>query len=498
MKSRLPFLVLIVSGLLSGALIAQAPPSAPLISGIVLDTSGAVISGAKVALDKPDGSELKQAVTDGAGRFQFRNLPTGSYLIDITQQGFKETRMSARVGSSAHAPLTIVLPLAQVLDQVNVAASESSAQLSIDIGQNQNGAALDQNAIDHLPVLDQDYIATLSRFLDPDSTGSNGVSLVVNGVEANGPGVTASAVQNVKINQNPYSALFARPGRARIEITTEGGTPKIHGSANFLYRDSLFDARNPFAIVKAGEQRTYYEGSLTGPLSRNKKTTYLVGLDRDSDNQQAIVVAQGSGGLIRANVPNPTRHYFLSGRVFHDYGQANQFWIGYSYEHRTVSNQGVGGTVLPESGFNTLFFEHEINVGHVYIYSPRLINQLHFLVGHMDNQTHSLNESAHIVVSGSFTGGGAQADARRTEYHMDATDIATYTGGKQEIKFGVDIPDISRRGFDDWTNQSGTYSFASLVIMRRRALSVIWCRMVRAISRFSRRPSPVYLKIMCV
>lgn len=84
----------------------------------------------------------------------------------------------------------------------------------------------------------------------------NGVTLVVNGVEANGPGVTASAVQNVKVDQNPYSALFSRPGRARIEITTAGGTAQIHGSANFLYRDSVFDAMNPFAVVKPGEQRT--------------------------------------------------------------------------------------------------------------------------------------------------------------------------------------------------------------------------------------------------
>jgi hypothetical protein len=33
---------------------------------------------------------------------------------------------------------------------------------------------------------------------------------------------------------------------------------------------------------------------------------------------------------------------------------------------------------------------------------------------------------------------------------------------KQGIKFGIDIPDISRRGFDDFTNQAGTYSFGSI------------------------------------
>jgi len=440
---------------------AQQPSRARSISGSVQDSSGAIIVGAQVTVARGDGTVVAHTQVNAAGSFHFDNIPAGVYIVDVVQPGFREVKQKVTLGLPLQ-PIHIVLPIAAVAEQVTVSGSDSSGQVSTDIAQNQNGNTLDRGALDRLPVFDQDYITTLSRFLDSDATGTIGVTLVVNGVEANGPGVTPSAVSSVKINQNPYSALFSRPGRARIEITTEGGTPKLHGAANFLYRDSLFDARNPFAVVKPGEQRTYYEGSLTGPLSHSKKTTFLLALDRDSDNQQAIVVAADPNGPVNENIPNPTRHYFLSGRVFHDYGQANQFWIGYSYEHRTVANFGVGGTVLPEAGTNTLFFEHEINVGHVYVFSPKLLNQLHFLVGHFDNQTHSLNENPQIIVSGSFTGGGAQADARRTEYHLDATDIVTYTTGRQEIKFGIDIPDISRRAYDDFTNQAGTYSFASL------------------------------------
>jgi hypothetical protein len=56
---------------------------------------------------------------------------------------------------------------------------------------------------------------------------------------------------------------------------------------------------------------------------------------------------------------------------------------------------------------------------------------------------------------------GAQADSRRTEYHFDGTDFATYANGKHQLSFGIDIPDISRRGLDDFTNRAGTYTFAS-------------------------------------
>jgi hypothetical protein len=442
--------------------LAQKPPNARTIKGSVQDTSGAVIPGAQVAITSLDGQIIAQGTTDNAGNFSIAGVPTGSYIVDVTRDGFGEIKQPIKIASETHPPIRIVMPVAALAQEFTVSASDSSAQVSTEISQNQSSNSMDRDALDRIPVFDQDYITTMSRFLDADATGTNGVTLVVNGVEANGPGVTASAIQSVKINQNPYTALYSRPGRARIEITTKGGTPKFHGSANFLFRKSLFDAQNYFATTKPPEQRTYYEGSLTGPLSHNKKTTFLLSLNYDNNDQQAIVEAVGPNGLINANIPNPTVHYFISGRVFHNFSEGNQLWIGFSYEHRTVQNQGVGGTVLPEAGTNTLFLEPEINVGHTYVISPNLLNQLHFLVGHNDSRVSDLNENAQLIISGAFTGGSAQADYFRTESHFDGSDIVTYTKGNQEIKFGIDVPDISRRGFDDFTNRVGTYSFASL------------------------------------
>ncbi len=440
----------------------QSTATAHAIKGTVLDPSGAVIPQAVIVVTSSDGKQVAHGSTDNAGSFIFSDLPSGAYSVDVQKEGFREARQSARVSANPRGQLHIVLSIASVAENITVESSDASAQISTDIAQNQSGNVVDSNALDRLPVFDQDYITTMSRFLDPDSSGTNGTTLVVNGVEANGPGVTASAIQSVKINQNPYTALYSRPGRARIEIITKGGTPQFHGSANFLYRNSVFDATNAFAVAKPAENRTYLEGSVTGPLSHSKKTTFLAALDTDYDHQQAIVDAAGPNGPVNANVPNPTDHYFLSGRVFHDYAQGNQFWIGYSYELRTVQNQGVGGNVLPEAGTDTLFFEHEVNLGHVYVISPKWVNQLHFLLGHFDNQIHSLNHNPQVQVSGAFTGGGAQADFRRTEYHFDGTDIVTYTSSKHEIKFGIDVPDISRRGFDDFRYQQGSYSFANL------------------------------------
>src|SRR3984893_14956988 len=246
---------------------------------------------------------------------------------------------------------------------------------------------MDRSALDRVPVFDQDYITTLSRVLDDSSSGTNGVTLVVNGLEANGPGVTPSAIQEEKINQNLYSALFSRPGRARLEIVTKGGTSDFHGTVNFLVRDSVFDARNTFADQKPSEQRQFYEGSLTGPLGRSKKTTFLLSLDQDFDDSQAFVNAETINGPIRETVAAPIHHFFGSGRVFHHFASGDQLWMGYSYEHQSFKNQNVGGTTLPEAAYSTVPLEHEINVSYRHLFSPKWVNQLRFLVGYNDQRT---------------------------------------------------------------------------------------------------------------
>jgi hypothetical protein len=430
---------------------------------MVLDPSGAAIAGADVILLSGDGKELSRITSDQDGSFQFEKLAVGAYKIQAQAAGFRDTIVELKLGSRTASPLRVVLPIAEQNEVVNVAGSDVSLVVTTDVSENQNANNLDRSALDRVPVFDRDYISMLSRFLDDSTIGTNGVSLIVNGIEANGPGVTPSAVQEVRINQNPYSARFARPGRARLEIITKGGTPAYHGSVNFLFRDAVFDARNTFAAGKPPEQRQFYEGSLTGPIGESKKTSFLLSLEWDKDNNQAAVVATGPNNVaINENVPQAMRHFFGSGRVFHDFNDKDHFWIGYSFEHQSNNNVGAGGNVLPEAATNTRFLEHEINVSYRHIFSPKWVNQLQFLVGHYDVPTFSLNENPQIVVSGFFTGGGAQADARRTEYHFDGTEFLTYVNGNHQLLFGVDIPDISRRGMDDFTNMAGTYTFASL------------------------------------
>ncbi len=441
------------------------------------DPSGAVISHATVTLQRFGEATPIQLETDSAGSFHFEKLPNGSYKLTASAAGFKDAASTITIAGKRTSPLRITLALASQSETVTVGGDDSAPQVTTDPAQNQSANTFERAALDRVPVFDQDYVTTLSRFLSDDAVATSGVSLVVNGIEANGPGVTPSAVGEVKINQNPYSALFANPGRARLEITTKPGTPDFHGTVNFLYRDAVFDAANAFAVQKPSESRQYYEGSLTGPLSRNKKTTFLLSLENDLDNQESIVDAVGLDVAnvptpIHENVPTPLRHGFAEGRVFHDLANGDLFWVSYSFEHAN-SIQGVGGSVLPEAAYRALFHENEVNFSYRHTFSAAWANQLRFLLGENNQLRTSATNAPQIVVSGAFTGGGSQSDTRRTEYHFDGTDIVSYSRGKHLLNFGVDIPDISRRGADDFTNQLGVYTFATLAAFQANSPSTV-------------------------
>src|SRR5437773_8307728 len=161
--------------------------------------------------------------------------------------------------------------------------------------------------------------------------GSGGAILIVDGVMASEVGVPASAIQEVRINQNPYSAEYAAPGKNRIEIITKNGSSDFHGSLETSFRDYRLDARNAFADNRPPEHLSLFDGYFSGPLGNRKKTTFQVSASQKQDDQQAIVYAQLPTGTFSQNFSNPQRStYFLVG-INRELGKGNTLAIRYSY-----------------------------------------------------------------------------------------------------------------------------------------------------------------------
>lgn len=441
---------------------AQNPFAAVTLTGTVLDQNAAVLSGARVTLKGGEPSRSLSTTTDASGAFRFEKLNAGGFEILVTKEGFSPTTVRGAIGNRPPTPLRIVLPVADLRQEISV--SDANTQVNTDAGGNLDVVSLNREALNNLPALDQNYIGALSRFLSAGATGTGGVTLVVDGMEASKVGVSPSAIQEIRINNNPYSAEFSRPGRGRIEVITKPGSAQFHGEFNFLFRDQHLNARDVFAPARRPEQRRIYEGNLTGPLIRSKAhpTTFLISFDREEEDLQSIISAFGPNGTIRNTFPRTVRDLDFSVRVTRQMTDKSTFSALYSYEDEKVSNQGVGGFNLPEVATNFKNHEDLLRFNHNWIISPKLVHQISVLLGRYDTPTVSVNQAQRIIVQDHFTSGGAQADTLRTEAHWTLNEALTWSQGKHVIKGGIQVPDFSRRGINDRSNSAGTFSFSSL------------------------------------
>ena len=435
-----------------------APQDRAILAGRVIDPSGAPVPLVEIVLKST--RPVRKVYTGAAGEFRFEALGLGSYELLVSAPGFNPVKRSIRLGPSNSQPLEIRLVIASVKEEVSVTASEK--EVSTAAGSNADTISVERGLLDNLPILDLNYLAALGRFLDPGTPGGAGTTLIVDGMEMRSVGMTASAIQEIRINNNPYTAEYPRWSRRRIEVITKSSADAYHGTLNFLLRDYHLNARDAFAAQRPQEQRRIFEGSMFGPVGRSKNTSFLLSAAREQEDLVAIVFAQGPSGPITANVPTPQANSVASLRVSHQFNDRQAIFVQQNFQDRWQNNLGVGGTTLASAGSQLRFREDEIVFNHRAIVSPKLVSQFRIMVARYWAPTKANLDAAKVVVSDAFTGGGAQSDRLSTEFHTAITWLMTQTAGKHTLKYGINVPDWSRRGLSDRTNQLGTLSYASL------------------------------------
>jgi len=440
-----------------GVLLAQVN-----VSGTIVDPDGAAVPNADLILKTLRGAAVDgtKTVSDPTGRFRLLHVSPGNYNLQVpAKYGFDEYFAPIHVVAGMR-DLQVKLSTSKVSETITVASD--APQLELDSSTNRDQMTASASMMEKVPVFDQDYIAALTPFLDQTGVATMGVSIIVDGVEMKGTGVSASAIAEARINNDPYSVETSRPGKGRIEIITKPGSSQFHGTLNFTFRDSVFDAKNYFAISKPFEQKRIYEGSVTGPVPIDHKTTFLLSGTRQEDNLQSIIHANTPSGILTANIPTPVHNTEFAARISHDFSPTHRISFQYNVADMVSRNFGVGGLVLAEAGVNIQAREDDVIFNDRWIVSPTILNQLQLFYEKDHNPTRSAVNAQKISVDGAFTAGGAQADLPNTENNVKINDIVNWSHKNHYIKFGVNIPNLSRRAWEDHANRLGTYNFSSI------------------------------------
>ena len=451
-------------------LAAQAPAS-PTINGKVQDATGAIIPNARVELQRTNHSIITSTQTDSAGNFSLPLPAPGDDFLTIALPGFEAVVRPLHITRNAPPALTLVLKLASVATTVDVNAADS-VELA-DPASNQDAATISSDDIKTLPVLDGDVVATLSAFLDAGATGEGGATLIVDGVEMKTAGVAPSAIERVSINQDPYSAQYRQPGRGQVEIVTKNTADKFHGSANFSFRNSAFDAVNHFALTKPPSRRFLFEGYLTGPIRPLKDTTFLLSLLVQHQNRYEQLTANSGNDpitgqpIVAANIPAPFRNYNLTMKTAHQITAQHSAYLLYRFFDTSNSNLNTGGLTLASAGYTAYRFDMDLTFHDDAAFGTSKFNTFSILFERNADRQVSNLQTPSIVVQGTFVGGGAQADEFQTENNPNISDIFSWSLGgsahtQHQLKFGLQFPNLGRRVLEDFTNRQGTYTFANL------------------------------------
>jgi hypothetical protein len=272
------------------------------VSGILTDSSGAMIQGAKVTLlDEEKGYQFT-ATSNKEGQYLFVSIPPGSYTVTAEAKGFeKSVRTHIKLNVSENPSANLTMKIAQGTETVDVHAQSTT----IDTEDAVTGQVVDRRMINDLPLIDR-YVLDLTYLApgvndqsDANSVGDTGTNFISNGsrgasadilmdgasitnFEPNG-GITQvtyvpspEAVDEFKIQQSNFSAEYGFSGGSIINMVTRSGSNKFHGEAYDFIRNTITDANNWFndnqtpIIPIPPVHRHEFGGTFGGPIIKDK------------------------------------------------------------------------------------------------------------------------------------------------------------------------------------------------------------------------------------
>lgn len=436
------------------------------IAGSVTDANGAVVVGAAVSVQAAAGLR-RDVVTNAKGEYSVTNLPPGKYTVKVFATKFElYENTEVQVAAGEKNELLVVLTVGGIVENVDVSQNDS---LSNEPDNNKDATVLKDKDLEALPD-DPDELAAALQALAGASAGPNGGQIYIDGFTG-GQLPSKDQIREIRINNNPFSAEFDRPGNNRIEILTRPGSDRFRGGLNGAFNDESLNSRNPFAPNRASSQTRRFGGNFGGPIKKGK-SSFFVDLNHNSVDNNALINAQildPSLNIItlRQDIGVPTSNFRFSPRFDFALNDKNTAVIRYSYNRNQQENQGLGELTLPSRAFDSSNREHELRVTETMIINSKTVNETRFEF----SDSRRLQEGGTLIpgvsVSSAFLSGGAQVGNSFNNNRLwevnNSTSTALGRGMQHSVKFGGRLRRIAITDRSE-NNYAGTFSFPGFTL----------------------------------
>jgi Carboxypeptidase regulatory-like domain len=258
------------------------------LTGLVTDSSGALIQRVTVTLTNAATNTARDVVTSDTGKYVFQELPAGTYNLSIKQSGFRTyVQTGITVGVSQAVTQNVSLQVGQVSETVEVNADAmmlrtESAEVSTSVTPEKLsalpvdfGGAM-RNPMSFLRLVPG---SSVSRDQSWPVTSQNGLQSFSEEIRIDGasstnptPGVfneaqpSVDAIQEINVQTANFNAEYGQAGGAIMNFTLKSGTNKLHGTAYEYLRNEFFNAKNRETAEKTRLRRHEFGGTVGGPV----------------------------------------------------------------------------------------------------------------------------------------------------------------------------------------------------------------------------------------
>ena len=295
----IPFLI--ASVVLVLCLGAFAQGGAGELTGLVTDTTGAVVSGVQVKLTNTATGEVRTTVTGPSGNYSFPALPiVGTYTLEVASKGFKSTKVQNVVVSvGTITTRDVKLEVGAATEQVTVEAGQQIVQTE----DSSLSQLIDKRVWEDLPLVARnpnDFINLIAgavpeqiagatfrgasvngtrtgtgnfmvEGLDNNEQGQGGVAIcgTVCGQGGSNTSISPDAIEEYRVITHDFSAEYGKAGGFVTDTVLKGGTNQWHGSLFEYNRVQALAANDWFSNVAGLKDhlvRNQFGGSIGGPI----------------------------------------------------------------------------------------------------------------------------------------------------------------------------------------------------------------------------------------
>jgi len=330
----------ILSFFISAVLLqAQSIVTSGTVRGILTDSTGAVVVGARVELRRESTDTTAIRLSNQEGVYLFPAVDVGNYQLKITAPGFRTaTADSVTVQVGQTAIVNVQLQSGSYAQTVQVFATTPALRTN----ESSAGTVIDRTLISDLPLNGRRY--TDFTLLTPNATEDGDTGLVSFGGEqggedtgyANGNGANfftldganatsnyfgnarggervpylfgQNAIQEFQVVVSPYSAAYGAGATGFVNTVTKSGTDQYHGNAFYYNRNSGTGANSAInldnGIPRPVNILQQFGGSVGGPIVR-KRLWFFADYEQQLQKNPISVINSDYQGVTQADFGVP-------------------------------------------------------------------------------------------------------------------------------------------------------------------------------------------------